>query len=72
MPKTAVTDPVEFDSVLPYQDASLPHVGNDIYGEMWVATLIAMACAAKDAKDDVLTSPNVWKWHEPDMQGVQQ
>ena len=39
-----------------YQDASLSHVGNGIYGEMWAAALVAAAFTATDARAAVETA----------------
>jgi ADP-ribosylglycohydrolase len=41
---------------LSYQDASLSHVGNGIYGEMWAAALVASAFTAQSARETVETS----------------
>jgi len=38
---------------LSYQDASLSHVGNGIYGEMWAAALVAASFTAADAREAV-------------------
>lgn len=42
-----------------YQDASLSHVGNGVYGEMWSAALTASAFTAADARDAVERSLEV-------------
>jgi ADP-ribosylglycohydrolase len=39
-----------------YQDASLSHRGNGIYGAMWAAALVAAAFTARDAREALLTS----------------
>ncbi|ROS48868.1 ADP-ribosylglycohydrolase family protein [Frigoribacterium sp. PhB24] len=39
-----------------YQDASLSHVGNGIYGEMWAAALVASAFVAADAREAIDTA----------------
>jgi len=44
---------------LSYQDASLSHVGNGIYGEMWAAALVAAAFTAADAREAVEVSLQV-------------
>jgi ADP-ribosylglycohydrolase len=44
---------------LSYQDASLSHVGNGIYGEMWAAALVAAAFAATDAREAIEVSLQV-------------
>jgi ADP-ribosylglycohydrolase len=44
---------------LSYQDASLSHVGNGIYGEMWAAALVAAAFTAKDAREAIEVSLQV-------------
>ncbi|WP_426516085.1 ADP-ribosylglycohydrolase family protein [Diaminobutyricibacter sp. McL0618] len=36
---------------LSYQDASLSHVGNGVYGEMWAAALVAASFAASSARE---------------------
>jgi ADP-ribosylglycohydrolase len=38
---------------LSYQDASLSHVGNGVYGEMWAAALVAAAFTADSAQEAV-------------------
>jgi ADP-ribosylglycohydrolase len=43
-------------AVLSYQDASLSHVGNGIYGEMWAAALVAAAFTAEDAHEAIEAS----------------
>jgi hypothetical protein len=40
-------DPLDLSSVL--RDASLSHTGNGIYGELWVAALLACAFVTNDA-----------------------
>jgi ADP-ribosylglycohydrolase len=44
---------------LAFQDASLSHVGNGIYGEMWSAALNAAAFAASDAHEAVIVALGV-------------
>jgi len=41
---------------LAFQDASLSHVGNGIYGEMWAAALIAAAFVAEDPRSALVSS----------------
>lgn len=41
---------------LSFQDASLSHVGNGVYGEMWAAALVAAAFTAESAHDAIVTS----------------
>jgi ADP-ribosylglycohydrolase len=41
---------------LSFQDASLSHVGNGIYGEMWSAALVASAFTAGSAAEAVVSS----------------
>ncbi len=43
-------------AMLSYQDASLSHVGNGIYGEMWAAALVAAAFTSGTAHRAVTTS----------------
>ena len=43
-------------AMLSYQDASLSHVGNGIYGEMWAAALVAASFTAESAYDAVISS----------------
>ena len=46
-------------AALSYQDASLSHLGNGIYGEMWAAALVATAFTARDARELVETATQV-------------
>lgn len=46
-------------AALSYQDASLSHIGNGIYGEMWAAALVAAAFTAKDAREAIEVSLQV-------------
>ena len=41
---------------LSFQDASLSHVGNGIYGEMWSAALVASAFTAESAEEAIVSS----------------
>lgn len=41
---------------LSFQDASLSHVGNGIYGEMWAAALVASAFTAQSAREAIDSS----------------
>ena len=43
-------------AVLAYQDASLSHTENGIYGEMWAAALVAAAFTAGSAREAVVSS----------------
>lgn len=43
-------------AVLAFQDASLSHTANGIYGEMWAAALVASAFTAPDARSAVVSS----------------
>jgi ADP-ribosylglycohydrolase len=40
-------------AALSYQDASLSHVGNGVYGEMWAAALVSAAFTARSAHEAV-------------------
>ena len=51
-------DPVAAAS-LAHRDATLSHVGNGVYGEMWAAALVAAAFVAADARDAVATALQV-------------
>lgn len=44
---------------LAYQDATLSHTGNGVYGEMWAAALVAGAFTAADAAEAIDTSLTV-------------
>jgi len=44
---------------LAYQDASLSHVGNGIYGEMWSAALVASAFVSSTAREAIVASIEV-------------
>ena len=44
---------------LSFQDASLSHVGNGIYGEMWAAALVAAAFTATSTRDAIETALGV-------------
>lgn len=43
-------------AAMSFQDASLSHVGNGVYGEMWAAALVAAAFTAESARDAIVTS----------------
>ncbi len=45
-------------AILSYPDASMTHVGNGIYAEMWAAALIAASFTATSLRDAVLESFN--------------
>jgi ADP-ribosylglycohydrolase len=44
---------------LSFQDASLSHVGNGIYGEMWAAALVSAAFTATSTRDAIETALGV-------------
>jgi ADP-ribosylglycohydrolase len=44
---------------LAYQDATLSHTANGVYGEMWAAALVASAFTARDAREAVERSLGV-------------
>lgn len=46
-------------AALSYQDASLSHVGNGVYGEMWAAALVSAAFAAGSAREAVTVALGV-------------
>jgi ADP-ribosylglycohydrolase len=46
-------------AALSYQDASLSHVGNGVYGEMWAAALVAAAFPAESAHEAVTVALGV-------------
>jgi ADP-ribosylglycohydrolase len=46
-------------AALAYQDATLSHTGNGVYGEMWAAALVASAFTASDAAEAVDASLTV-------------
>lgn len=43
-------------AALAYQDASLSHVGNGVYGEMWAAALVSAAFTTRTAHETVTAS----------------
>lgn len=51
-------DPVTA-ATMSYQDASLSHVGNGVYGEMWAAALVAAAFTASSAHEAVVVALEV-------------
>jgi ADP-ribosylglycohydrolase len=46
-------------AALSYQDASLSHVGNGVYGEMWAAALVSAAFTAGSAQEAVTVALGV-------------